>query len=295
MIKNYFILLRPHHYLKNLFIFLPLFFALKITDVHLLYYTCIAFIGFCLVTSGVYIFNDLCDIKEDKKHPLKKYRPITAGLISKRNAILIMILVFVMGVSISCLINRYVVFLFLVYITLNILYSIKLKHIAIIDIFIIGIDFVIRIYIGGISAGIFISHWIILMTFLLALFLALGKRRDDFLIFLKSGKKMRRIIDRYNLEFINISTAVIVSIIMVAYMMYTISPDVIAKMHSDKLYFTMFFVVLGLMRYLQLIYVEEKSGSPTLLLFKDKFLQFCIIGWSITFLILIYIIPRRIF
>ncbi len=286
--KNYILLVRPHHYIKNLFIFLPLFFGLKITDINLLLETFVAFIAFSLVASSVYVFNDYYDIEDDKKHPRKKNRPLASGKVSKQSAIVLIVILLISGFAISYLLGSMVSYLVFSYFILNLLYTLKLKHVAIIDTFIIAIGFVIRILVGAETGNIKLSMWIIIMTFLLAVFIALAKRRDDIIIYLESGIKTRNVVDGYNLEFLNTSMIIMASVLIVSYIMYTISPDVAVRLHSDKLYLTVLFVILGIMRYMQITIVEKKSGSPTELVLKDIFLQLSILGWLTTFALLLY-------
>lgn len=163
-----------------------------------------------------------------------------------------------------------------------------MKHIAIIDTFIIATGFVLRVVISGVATNIWISHWIILMTFLLALFLAFAKRRDDVIIYKDTGIKIRNNINRYNIEFMNQAISIIAAIIIVSYIMYTVSTDVIERFNSSYLYITTIWVLLGVLRYLQITIVDVKSGSPTKVLAKDRFIQISIGGWLITFLFIIY-------
>lgn len=267
---------------------MPLFFGLKFTDTGLLVKTFIAFASFSFVASAIYVFNDYCDVEQDRNHPKKRARPLASGSISKRSAIWLMIVSLVVGVGIATVLSKTVVYLILAYFVLNIAYTLKLKHIAIVDVFIISIGFILRLIVGAETGGVQLSMWIILITFLLAMFLALAKRRDDLIIYLESGYKGRGVIDGYNTEFLNASMIVMVSVVIVSYIMYTVSLDVVAKMHSDKLYMTVIFVVLGLMRYMQLTFVEKKSGSPTEVLLRDRFLQLSILGWLLAFVLIIY-------
>ena len=216
---NYLKLVRVEQYLKNIFIFLPLFFALKITDLNLVLNTFIAFISFCFLASSIYIFNDYCDIEEDKNHPIKKDRPLASGKISKTNALILMSVFLIIGLSISYVLNIRIFYLNIFYLVLNLFYSIRLKHKPIIDVFIISIGFVLRLFVGSVSGNIPLSMWIIIITFLLAIFLALAKRRDDVIIYLSSGIKSRPVIDGYNLEFLNASMIVMVSVVIVSYIM----------------------------------------------------------------------------
>ena len=287
-IKDYIALLRIPQYSKNLFIFLPLFFAQQMQEPERLFKVFLAFLGFCLLASAVYILNDLCDIEEDRHHPKKKYRPLPAGRITKGSAIGLMVCLLALGLSIAYILSLQMFYLCLLYIILNLAYSVKLKHIPILDIMIIAICFVIRIFVGGAVGGVPIYMWIVIMTFLLALFIALGKRRDDVIIFIETNNMLRKSINGYNLRFIDASMMVMAAVVVVAYLMYTVSPEITAKFKTDKLYITSIFVLMGVMRYLQITMLEENSGSPTEILLNDIFIQMSIIGWFLSFAILIY-------
>jgi len=287
-IKDYIALLRIPQYSKNLFIFLPLFFAQQMQEPERLFKVFLAFLGFCLLASAVYILNDLCDIEEDRHHPKKKYRPLPAGRITKGSAIGLMVCLLALGLSIAYILSLQMFYLCLLYIILNLAYSVKLKHIPILDIMIIAICFVIRIFVGGAVGGVPIYMWIVIMTFLLALFIALGERRDDVIIFIETNNMLRKSINGYNLRFIDASMMVMAAVVVVAYLMYTVSPEITAKFKTDKLYITSIFVLMGVMRYLQITMLEENSGRPTEILLKDIFIQMSIIGWILSFAILIY-------
>ena len=172
---------------------------------------------------------------------------------------------------------------------MNIAYCIKLKQKAIVDVFLIAVGFVFRLLVGGFATGIWVSHWIILMTFLLALFLAFAKRRDDIVMFEETGVKARQNVDRYNVVFMNQAIGIVASITIVCYIMYTVSVEVIERFNSQYLYITSIFVLAGIIRYLQVTIVDVKSGSPTKVLLKDRFIQLCIVGWVITFSIILYL------
>ncbi len=280
--------MRPHQYIKNLFIFLPLFFALKITDSGLLFNTFIAFIAFSLTASAIYTLNDYHDIEEDKQHPKKKNRPLASGAISKSQAIIIMAVLSVSGFILMASFSLKAVGILAAYVLMNIAYSFYLKHVAILDVVIIAIGFVLRLFIGSAVTDIPLSMWIVLMTFLLALFMALAKRRDDMLIYLDTGKKMRKVIDGYNLQFLDTAMSIMASVVIVAYVIYTSSAEVIARVHSEYLYLTGIFVILGVMRYLQVALVLKDSGSPTKIVLKDRFMQLTLIGWVLSFAWILY-------
>ena len=172
---------------------------------------------------------------------------------------------------------------------MTIAYCVWLKRIALIDVFVIAVGFVLRVIIGGVATDVWLSHWILIMTFLLALFLAFAKRRDDVVIYEESGVMARKNIVRYNLSFMNQAITIVATISLVAYIMYTISPEVVQRFNSQFVYATSVFVLLGILRYLQLTIVDVRSGSPTKVLLTDRFLQCCIIGWLLTFGIIIYV------
>ncbi len=280
--------MRPHQYIKNLFIFLPLFFALKITDTSLLFNAIIAFIAFSLTASAIYTLNDYHDIEEDRQHPKKKYRPLASGAIGKSQAITIMSVLFVSGFVLMTTLSLQATGILVAYVLLNIAYSFYLKHVTILDVVIIAIGFVLRLFIGSAVTGIPLSMWIVIMTFLLALFMALAKRRDDMLIYLDTGKKMRKVIDGYNLQFLDTAMSIMASVVIVAYVIYTSSTEVTSRVHSEYLYLTGLFVILGVMRYLQVALVLKDSGSPTKIVLKDHFMQLTLIGWVLSFAWILY-------
>ncbi|MBF0760067.1 UbiA prenyltransferase family protein [Dysgonomonas mossii] len=286
-VKHYLQLMRIHQWVKNFFIFLPLFFSFKMDHIPLLIADLWAFVGFCLIASSIYIINDWNDIATDRLHPEKRNRPLASGAINKKEALLMILSLVAVGVSVYIFVlGNYIALALLVsYFILNIFYSLRLKHIPVIDISIVAIGFVIRIFIGGVVTDTPLSRWIVVMTFLLAIFLALGKRRDDVVIYEETGDKVRKNVDGYNIPFLNVAIVVVAAVMMVAYIMYTISQEV-TEHNGDNLYLTSFFVFIGLFRYLQIIFVEERSGNPTLIFLKDNFIRIIIILWIISFFVI---------
>ena len=290
--KNIAVLLRPQQWLKNGFIFIPLFFDHKLMDWYCLCSAILAFFAYSFAASAIYCLNDLIDVDADRKHPKKCKRPIAAGVISKAQALLLVALCLGVAFAIASMLEGNaqwkVIGILGVYIVMNIAYCLKLKQMAIVDVFIIAVGFVLRIFVGGFATGVVLSQWIVLMTFLLALFLAFAKRRDDVVIYEDTGVLARKNVNRYNLPFMNQVIGVVSSITMVCYIMYTVDPEVIARMGSRYVYLTSVFVLAGIIRYLQLTIVDVKSGSPTKVLMKDRFVQCSIIGWIISFVLIIY-------
>ena len=286
---EYLKLLRPHQYVKNLFIFVPLFFALQIFNKVYLFNAFIAFIAFSMSASAVYILNDYLDIEEDRKHPKKKLRPLASGAVNKGMAFVIMLLLWVLSCSLMEHLSHSALAILISYIALNIAYCFVLKHVAILDVVIISVGFVLRLFIGSAVTGIALSQWIVIMTFLLALFMALAKRRDDVLLFQETGQKMRKVIDGYNLPFLDSAMMIMGSVVIVAYILYTTSTIATPRLHSEYLYLTSLFVILGIMRYLQVTFVEKDSASPTKILIKDRFMHFTIVFWVLSFSWILYI------
>ena len=289
-------LLRPYQWLKNLFVFAPVFFNGSVLDIDCLLPSFMVFFSFCMAASSIYCFNDIYDVETDRMHPIKRIRPIASGAVSKNMGYCLVIICFFLSIIIIISFSWYsnstcikIFTLVLFYVLLNIAYCVWLKHKAIVDVFIIAIGFVMRIYAGGVATGIELTNWLVLMTFLLALFLAFAKRRDDVVMYEETGKLVRDNITRYTLDYMNQVIGIIASVTMVCYIMYTVSPEVIDRFHSSKIYLTSVFVLAGIVRYLQVAMVDVKSGSPTKVLLHDKFIQACVFGWILSFALIIYV------
>lgn len=293
MLQSIILLIRPHQWVKNAFVFLPLFFGGYLFDTWCWHQTLVTFFAFSFIASAVYCVNDLKDIEADKKHPKKCLRPLASGAIKPYQAIIIASILGMLSLTVCFLfLGNYsikVALLIVLYFLLNMVYCFKLKQYAIIDVFILSLGFVIRLVAGGISCHIWLSPWIVLMTFLLSLFLAFAKRRDDMLIYENENVIVRKNIVRYNLPFLNLTLSIIATITIVCYIMYTVSPQVISNFHTDYVYVTSIFVLIAILRYLQVTIVDGKSGSPTKVLLKDRFIQSCIGLWILSFLIILYV------
>lgn len=277
-------LVRPQQWVKNLFIFAPLFFTFEYTFGGIILVLA-GFILFSFAASALYAFNDILDKEEDQKHPEKKHRPISSGQISARSASILSIVLLIVSLVGAAFLSTDFFSILLIYVLMNIAYSIKLKHISILDISLISIGFVLRIFAGAALVNVEPTNWIVLVTFLLALFLALAKRRDDVLL-VDEGLKTRKNVDGYNLEMINAGMVFMAGVTTVAYIMYTLSDDVIARLDSSNTYLTSFFVIVGILRYMQITFVENRSGNPTSILLNDLFLKLIILGWLSSFLII---------
>ena len=285
--NQYLKLIRVKQWVKNLFVFIPVFFSGHFFDSDLVFQSLLGFILFSIVASSIYIVNDYVDIEKDKRHPEKKFRPLAAGTVSKSNAkLLFSILV---GISLigTVILDHYKVgIILLAYFLLNIAYSFKLKQIAILDVMIIATGFLMRVFVGGYITGIIISDWTILLIFTLALILALGKRRGELINSELTGET-RKSLDGYNESFVNAALVITCTVTIVCYLMFILSPETQLKFHHYIIY-TFVFVFAGVLRYLQQTFVFQKTESPTKLIFKDVFLQILIVMWGISYFLLIY-------
>ena len=281
-------LIRVRQWVKNLFLFIPSFFAGHLFKTEELLMVGIGAFAFSLVASGVYVINDYHDRFIDRLHPTKKYRPLASGVIGTTSAWILIVALVATGFAIAAFLDMTFLYVLATYFVLNLAYSFGLKNIAIVDLFIVALGFLLRVYSGGIIADLPITHWLSIMILLLALFLIIAKRRDDILINAKNGCVIRKSTQTYNLDFINSCITLLSAVVIVAYIMYTVSPEVTERFDSDYLFITTIFVIAGVMRYLQIIFVENKSGSPTRIFVKDKFILMTITGWILSFYLIIY-------
>ncbi|WP_277111778.1 decaprenyl-phosphate phosphoribosyltransferase [Chryseobacterium taklimakanense] len=290
---KYLKLIRIEQWVKNLFVFLPLFFSGNIFETDLFLKSLYAFTVFSLTASSIYILNDYTDIEADKKHPEKKHRPLASGAIAKRNALLIVgfLILAVTGLlffgAFFLKINIWkfgVIIIF--YFLMNLAYTSRLKHVAIIDVTIVSMGFVLRVLAGGYATGIPISQWAILLTFVLALVLALGKRRGELINAQISGKT-RRALDGYNVQFADIALSISVTLAIVSYLMFTVTPEV-QERFGIRIFYTVIFVVFAFLRYLQQTLVYNRTESPTKIVYRDRYIQITIVLWAVSFMLLIY-------
>lgn len=290
-ISSLFRLLRPYQWVKNLFVFIPVFFGGHLNDMGSMRCALLSFIAFSLAASAIYCLNDIIDVDADRNHSVKCHRPIASGAVSIAQAYLMMTFMLLLSVVPILLLGegRVLTAVIIVgYVLINIAYCTKLKQYAILDVCIISLGFVMRVMAGGVSTGIEPSKWLVLMTFLLALFLSLAKRRDDVLRMEVTGIAPRKNTHGYNLAFINQAITVLASVMVVCYVMYTVSPEVTGRLHNDFVYLTCLPVVVGILRYLQITLVFEQSGSPTHVMLRDRFMQSITIVWLLAFGVIIY-------
>jgi 4-hydroxybenzoate polyprenyltransferase len=279
-------LLRPHQWVKNAFVAAPLFFTPARLDAAAVGQVALGVLAFCAVSSAVYVLNDAVDREADRAHPTKRFRPLAAGTVGLPLAFTAMLVLLLAGLALGLMLPAGFLAVLGLYLAINLGYSFGLKRLAIVDVMVIALGFVLRVYAGGALVGVHPTVWIIACTMLLALFLALAKRRDDLVRGLAGAH--RASLAGYNIRFLDTSIAIVLAALLVSYLLYTAAPENIARYHTDQLYVTAPFVIAGVLRYLQITLVEEGSGSPTQVVLTDRFLLIAVVGWIVTFGWLIY-------
>ena len=283
-------LIRPKQWIKNAFVLVPLFFGGELFNIGALLSGIITFFAYSFAASSIYCFNDIYDVEADRRHPVKCHRPIASGAVSVKQAYIIMVFMVILAMATSCLFTSWqTTGIILFYWLLNLSYCVKFKQYAIIDVCIVAFGFVLRLLAGGVATGVVLSKWIVLMTFLITLFMSFAKRRDDVVRMEKTGEAPRKNTSRYNLTFINQAITITAAVTLVCYIMYTVSPEVTERFSTDNLYLTTVFVLVGLLRYIQIAVVDQQSGDPTKILLRDRTTQFIVVAWLASFLFLIYI------
>ena len=311
-LKNLLRLLRIQQYLKNFFVFIPIFFAGRIFDLESLGRAAACFVVFCCIASFIYVLNDLQDIESDRQHPYKRFRPLAYGTMLPKVAVAVAVLLVLCGGLISYALSPLCALLALAYVLLNLAYVYYIKSIALFDICCVAIGFNLRVFAGAVACDIPISAWLVLMVFLLSMFLVTGKRWDD-LSRTKAPKptpatvtapapaststeadtaepkvQLRRSLYGYNKDFALSTLTFLSAINTVCYILYTMDASVLARLNSPYLYMTALWVVLGNLRYLQNIFVFKQGFSPTKVLLHDRGLAFCLVGWLISMMAIIY-------
>ena len=291
--KIYFELLRIKSWVKNGFLFLPLVFALKLLEQDLFISVVIAFFSFSFCSSFIYIINDVLDAKADALHPRKKNRPIPSGKISSRLALMIGVgcLAISFGLVFSFAISVFFSYIILCYLFLNIAYVLVLKNIHLIELFVVAINFVLRVLAGCFVINVAPSNWILVVTFFLSLLLVLVKRRAELVVLGTNAAAHRKVLKYYSEGFLDKLILIAATITITAYILYSIDPKVTFLLKTNSLIYTSVFVVIGVFRFVQLSEGKEfeGEGDPTTLLFKDRFTQLILLAWLISLFLLLYV------
>ena len=288
MFSPYFRLIRPHQWVKNGFVLAPLIFAGKLFDLPSVIQAFSAFSAFCLLSSGVYAVNDVFDREKDRNHPTKRKRPVAAGEITVPTATLIGAGLLLAGVMGSVLLGKAFLLWALFYLLLQLGYNIAFRNIVMLDILAVAMGFVIRAVAGSRAISVVISPWLILCSLLIALFLAFAKRRHEMVLLGESAIDHRSILKDYSVPLLDQLIGIVTAATVVSYAIYTLTPEVTQRLGSRYMIITLPFVLYGIFRYLYLVHVHEKGGSPTRDLLTDPPLLISILLWTVTSVVLIY-------
>jgi 4-hydroxybenzoate polyprenyltransferase len=289
MIKNYFQLLRVPQWIKNLFVFVPLLFSLHLFEANYFVQSFKGFLIFCLASSFIYIINDIIDIDADAAHPKKKLRPLPSGKISKQSAWYASIIISVMLAVLLFFVNNEFILFLLVFITLNILYSVYFKHIVILDVFSIAAGFSIRVLGGAAVIAVPVSSWLILTTMFISLFLGVMKRHSE--LEQMSDDQLgstRKVLAEYSLTFTNQIATVAAAGVIICYALYTVSPRTVSIFGSENLIYTTPFVVFGIFRFMYLEYLNQKGENTTQIMLTDIPMILTVLLYAITTVMIIY-------
>lgn len=279
---------RPHQWTKNLFIFAPLLFAGRLTDPISLGRSFFAFLAFCLLSSSLYIFNDWIDLDEDRSHPEKRNRPLASGQLPVAAALGAATVMALTAFLISSFLGLPFFFITFVYFILILAYCLSLKRMIVVDCMTIAFGFVLRVVGGAIAISVSASHWLIVCAFLLALFLAFSKRRQELIELSANAGNHRAVLDQYSVGYLGQVNIVLVAASIVCYALYTVAPETVDKFHTDALIYGTLFVIYGMLRYMVLIENPENGGNPSKMLMRDKPLLITVLVWSFFNIAVIY-------
>ena len=280
---------RPQQWTKNLIIFAPLIFSQSLFQIPIFLTTVAAFLVFCLLSGALYVFNDLGDLEEDKRHPLKSKRPLASGKISRGQAWTEMIVLLGISLAGAFFLGKSVFLIAFFYLVLQIAYTYYLKHVVILDVFVIAAGFILRVVAGGLAIDVSISPWLLICTLLLALFLAMSNRRHELILLEGDASGHRPILQEYSPYLLDQMIAVVTASTVIAYCLYTISQETVAKFGTHELIYTVPFVIYGIFRYLYLVHQRSGGGTPEYLLLRDRPLLLDILFWIIAAALIIYL------
>lgn len=278
---------RPKQWTKNALLFFGLIFALKLTDLTLVERALAGFLVFCAASSGVYLINDVADLEQDRAHPVKRTRPLAAGVITPAQALALAVVLLAGALAASLALGPTFAALTVLYVVLTVLYSIRLKHVVLIDVFVIAAGFVIRAAAGAVVVDVPISPWLYVCTVLASLFLGLGKRRHELMLLSAGAGSHRPILDEYSLPLLDQLIVIVTSATIMAYSLYTFSAENLPRDHLMML--TIPFVLYGFFRYLFLMHQRSSGGSPEDALLGDRPLLASAVLWLLTAVAILYL------
>ena len=271
--------MRPEQWLKNGFVLAPIVFSGLVGDADAWLRTILAVIAFCAASSAVYLVNDVIDREADRSHPIKKSRPIASGEVSVATALVVAVILVAAAIGISLWLGGWLPAVLAAYVGLVLLYSAVLKRAVFLDVLVVAAGFVLRVVGGAVAIDVPVSSWILVVAYLLALYLALGKRRSELVLLGGEAGNHRAVLGHYTLPMVDQAISVVLGATVLAYALYTVAPDTVAKVGSEGLLATVPIVLYGLFRYLYLLHKHELGGSPTRALLTDRPLLVCVVIW----------------
>ena len=280
--------IRPHQWLKNAFLFAPLVFARHLFSWQDLARVAMAFVAFSLVAGAIYILNDVMDVEVDRAHPTKRHRPIPAGRLGIRDALAAMAALVVISLGALAWLSWSAAALAGGYFLLNVAYSRQLKHVAFVDVATIGVGFVVRVLVGAVVIDVPFTAWLLACTFLLAVYLGLGKRRHELLLMQETGEAKRPVLERYRLEHLDLALWGSAGVTAVSYLLYTLDPVTVAKFGTRALVWTTPFIVFGLLRFRALMVRADNPRSPTDSMLHDPLFAINLLAWGAVIVAIVY-------
>jgi 4-hydroxybenzoate polyprenyltransferase len=271
--------MRPEQWLKNGFVLAPIVFSGLVGDPDAWLRTLLAVAAFCAASSAVYLVNDVIDREADRSHPIKKNRAIASGEVSVAMALVVAAVLVVSALAISMWLGGWFPWVLTTYVVLVLLYSALLKRAVFLDVLIVAAGFVLRVVGGAVAIDVPVSRWILVVTYLLALYLALGKRRSELVLLGAEAGNHRVVLGHYTLPMVDQAISVVLGATVLAYALYSVAPDTVAKVGSEGLLATVPIVLYGLFRYLYLLHRHELGGSPAKALLTDRPLLVCVVVW----------------
>jgi 4-hydroxybenzoate polyprenyltransferase len=288
LVQAFWLSLRPHQWTKNLVVFAAPALSKHLFERGPLEKSVLGFVIFCALSGTVYLLNDVADLERDRLHPRKRLRPIASGALAPRTAVVLAVILGLASLGLATLLGLPFLLCAALYLTLNVLYSFWLKEIVILDVLSISIGFVLRAVAGGVAIAVLVSDWLLVCTLLLAMFLALAKRRHELVSLTTSATDHRKILAEYSPYLLDQMISVVTASCLTAYAFYTMAPDTVQKYRTEKLAWTIPFVLYGIFRYLYLVHQKEKGGSPTDILVTDWPLLLNVFLWALALLCIVY-------
>ncbi|MBV9746008.1 MAG: decaprenyl-phosphate phosphoribosyltransferase [Acidobacteriia bacterium] len=278
---------RPAQWTKNLFVLGPLLFAKRVLDPSAGLRSIVACASFCLMSSAIYVLNDLADAEQDRNHPLKRIRPLASGMLSRQAAWLAFGLLAALASVLSISLGSQVAFLAVLYFAAMVAYCVRLKHVLIIDSLVIAIGFVLRVVAGAAAVHVEATHWLVACTFLLALYLAFAKRRQELTVLSGAASSHRHVLSEYSSSYLDQVNNILLGTVVLCYALYTVAPETVTRFGTDRLIYGTVFVLYGMLRYMVLLHTG-RGADPSVLVLRDRPLLIAVLCWAMYNCLVIY-------